>query len=481
MAQSILELIFKTSKSGTGGKAAAAELKEFKGTVGEISGGLLGFNAAGLTAAGAIVAVGNYAKQSVEKFLAYGAAVREMASITGTGTEATSRLIQTMDDLGVTQEQLASITQQASKKGFVMTTENLAKLADQYNELNTIEEKNKLLTDTLGKSGLELAKVMQEGGTAIREMAAAQSESMILTEAEAAAAEQLRRNIDEATDTYEGYSLMVGGTMAEAYNKAAEASRAHAKAVEEHRMKTNDDYRAQMEMNQAGRDLIALIGPATEGIAGYNGELENTPGALNAVEDAQIGVNDVMKTYNDTLLFTIASEGLSADAALDLATKMGLVDANTQMAYDKTALWKKQLDDGKITVEEYNRLVKNLSDTIANIKDRDIEINVHVNTEYSGGVNTGLEAGALPSGYTDYNANGADFVVPPGYPNDSYRMGVSSGERVTVVNDRMRWTGEGGGEQVVFHIGQVTIANEADYQKLFRRLSQDITREMRRS
>jgi hypothetical protein len=29
-------------------------------------------------------------------------------------------------------------------------------------------------------------------------------------------------------------------------------------------------------------------------------------------------------------------------------------------------------------------------------------------------------------------AGGANFVVPPGYPNDSYRMGVQSGEHVQV-------------------------------------------------
>lgn len=484
MAQSLLELIFKTSKQGQGGKQAAAELKELKGTVGEVSSGLLGFNASSLTAAGAILAIGGYVKESTEKFIAYGQSISEMAAITGTGTEETSRLVQTMDDFGIGQEKLNMILQQAAKKGFVMSIENVARLADEYNGLATQEEKNALLSDRLGRAGLELAKVFASGSDVIREYAAAQSESLLLTEEEVARAEELRLAIDAANDTFEGYSLTVGGALAEAYNKATEASLAHAKAVEEHRLKTNAAYRAQQEMNQAGRDLIQLSGPMTEGIAGYNGELENTPPALEAVEEAQIGVNDVMKAYNDTLLFTIASEGLSAEAALDLATKMGLVDANTQMAYDKTAEWKRQLDEGQITIEEYNRRVKTLSDTIAGIKNRDIEINVRVNTEYSGGVNTGLEANALPPGYTDYGppggANGADFVVPPGYPNDGFTMQVSSGERVQVTNDRQRWTGEGSGAPVIQFTGPVMVDSEANYQKTLRRLSQDITKAMRK-
>jgi hypothetical protein len=43
-------------------------------------------------------------------------------------------------------------------------------------------------------------------------------------------------------------------------------------------------------------------------------------------------------------------------------------------------------------------------------------------------------------------ASGADFIVPPGYPHDSYRMNVQSGERVVVIpaNERAKG-GKGGG------------------------------------
>jgi hypothetical protein len=479
MPQSLLELIFKTSKQGQGGKQAAAELKELKGTVAEVSSGMLGFNAANLTAAGAILAVGNYAKQSVEKFLAYGETIRELSSITGTGAEETSRLVQTMDDFGIATEKVGTIAEQAAKKGFLLTTETLADLADEYNSLETQEEKNALMTQRLGKAGLELNKVMEEGGDAIREMAAAQSENLILTEQEAAAAEQLRRNIDTATDTWEGYMLVVGGKLAEAYNKATEASEAHAASMERHRLKNKEGAAAQEEMNQKGRDLLAMTTPLTEGIAGYNGVLENTPGALKAVEDAQGGVNDVMKSYSDMLLFNIASEGLSAEAALSLATRMGLVDSATSTAYDSTAKWKKELENGKITIEEYDAKVLALQKTIAALQDREVNVTVNVRS------NSNLGANMMPSGLTDYlpkppgGANGADFVVPPGYANDSYLMAVSSGERVTVQNDRMRWTGEGGAGMNVTFTGAIVVDSEANYQKTLRRLSADITKAVR--
>jgi len=53
-------------------------------------------------------------------------------------------------------------------------------------------------------------------------------------------------------------------------------------------------------------------------------------------------------------------------------------------------------------------------------------------------------------------AAGGSFVVPPGYPNDSYVMGLTSGEHVDV-----RRPGEGGGEMVL-NVGPINIYGDAD-------------------
>ena len=51
-------------------------------------------------------------------------------------------------------------------------------------------------------------------------------------------------------------------------------------------------------------------------------------------------------------------------------------------------------------------------------------------TTYAAGGGSGGGTGGTPTkgGY----ATGGDFIVPSGYPNDSYGIGVSSGERVTI-------------------------------------------------
>jgi len=406
---SVIDILIKANTS-----KASGDMKKFGGTLDEILRGLTGFSMKGLGAAGVVVGIGNAIKDSTEKFIAYGKAMTEMAAITGTGVEETSRLVQTMDDFGITQEKLNTILQQAAKKGFVMTVDSVARLADEYNSLETQEERNALMTERLGRAGLDLNKVMESGSAVIREYAAAQSEALILTAEEAARAEELRLAIDAANDTFEGYSLTLGGAVAQAYNKATEASLAHARSVEENRRAHNENYRAQQESKEAGLALVNMYSAATEGIAGYSGALENSIGPLQAVQDATYAVTDVLKSYNDQLLFTIASEGLSADEAMNLATRMGLVDQNTQAAYQKTAEWKAQLDAGIITVAEYQAKILGLQAAIASLKDR--TVTVTMNLEYAGGANSNLGGNVLPSGYTDYQQRASGGPVNYGQP-----------------------------------------------------------------
>jgi hypothetical protein len=128
--QSILELIFKTSKQGQGGKEAAKELRELKGTVGEVSSGLMGFNAGALTAAGAVLAVGSFAKESVANWSAYAESMGKAADASGIGADEMSRIAQAADDMRVPIESVTQAFKLALKNGFQPTIENLATLAD---------------------------------------------------------------------------------------------------------------------------------------------------------------------------------------------------------------------------------------------------------------------------------------------------------------------------------------------------------------
>ena len=60
--------------------------------------------------------------------------------------------------------------------------------------------------------------------------------------------------------------------------------------------------------------------------------------------------------------------------------------------------------------------------------------------------------------------HGADFVVPPGFPRDSFPMGVTSGERVIVIPRGGQMAGAAG--NVSINVGPVTVVDPMDLAQL---------------
>lgn len=142
-------------------------------------------------------------------------------------------------------------------------------------------------------------------------------------------------------------------------------------------------HKGYMDINEATamvRDEIILYDAAIDTTA------EDMIAAAIAGEDftesqeevaaATISANDVMRKYNEQLLFNIASEGLSEDAALELAWAMGLVDEKTYYAYQQTNELKQMLADGTITADQYKLAILLLGDEIEGLSDKDIYIRI---------------------------------------------------------------------------------------------------------
>ncbi|MCZ2459149.1 MAG: hypothetical protein LC128_05945 [Chitinophagales bacterium] len=89
--------------------------------------------------------------------------------------------------------------------------------------------------------------------------------------------------------------------------------------------------------------------------------------AINTVKDATNNAEAAMRTYTEALLFKIASEGLSEEAALQLAYSMGLVDEKTVYATEKVNIYKDMLEQGIITEETFISLTTTLGDEMDKI------------------------------------------------------------------------------------------------------------------
>lgn len=108
--------------------------------------------------------------------------------------------------------------------------------------------------------------------------------------------------------------------------------------------------------------------------------LKSQTKAVEAVKDATNNAEAAMRKYSEALLFKIASEGLSEEAALQLAYSMGLVDEKTVYATEKVNIYRQMLEDGSITVETYNSLIATLGGLLGGLpsdKDIDIYLNIH--------------------------------------------------------------------------------------------------------
>ena len=101
--------------------------------------------------------------------------------------------------------------------------------------------------------------------------------------------------------------------------------------------------------------------------------------AQQAVADATNNADAAMRSYSESLLFKIASEGLSAEAAYDLAVSMGLVDKNTVAATKQTNYYQELLASGIIDQTQYNLLIRELGWDIENLPEgKTLEIDDNV-------------------------------------------------------------------------------------------------------
>jgi len=153
---------------------------------------------------------------TIGKTAAYAAEVSSLSRITGQSTEETSRVIQVFDDMGVSTQQLEAATKKLSADGLSLNISTLAQLSDEYNKLAPGSERAAFLTDKFGKSGLDMARAMEQGGSALRAMAAEQSGALILTEKQAQAYQDWTMSVDSAEDATASFAAAMGNALAPA-------------------------------------------------------------------------------------------------------------------------------------------------------------------------------------------------------------------------------------------------------------------------
>jgi hypothetical protein len=168
----------------------------------------------------------NWAKNEVKGLTSeldnYVQETRKISMLTGTSTEEASRMIQVADDQRVSVEELTMALRMAAQKGLTPNIEGLAKLADQYNALPTAADRAAFAQENFGRGWVNMAKLLGQGGDAIRENAAAIDASLIIDQKAVDATDALYKAQDDLGDALTGVKLELATALLPAMQSLAE-------------------------------------------------------------------------------------------------------------------------------------------------------------------------------------------------------------------------------------------------------------------
>lgn len=388
-------------------KATDKASKELQGVQDKLGG--LGNVAAGVgTAIGAVgIATGTLAagfKLLVEPAVQYGLAVSDLSSKLGTSAEVASTWIQVADDMRISSGSMNIAFKTLAADGIQPTIENVGRLADEYVALKSPTEKAQFAMEHFGaRAGPELQRLLEKGSAGLRELAAsAEASGLVIDDLQAEKMVNMYARMDEFGDRVEALKMKLGFFFADILMRAQDAA-----------------YQG-----------ILLLGHALGFVS--DEEMVAAAQGMDAAEamDAQaLAADKAALSYEALGSAQLLQMAAQAYIAGDTATVRALM-----AQYDAA----KKLEDRLKAIVDLLRVVGTgfTAEEMAQ----------------SGKVTHG----GPQEGY----ASGGEFTVPPGFPNDSYLVGLTSGEHVTVDRSSSRRV----------NIGTVVINDKYDQQSFERML-----------
>jgi hypothetical protein len=166
-------------------------------------------------ATGALIGAGVAVKKLADDYTAYAMQVRELVTLIGATPEEASKLIQVADDMGIAFESLIGAMEAGVRRGVEPTIEGIAALSDEYLTLDAGIERSQFLMEKFGRTGQDLARLMELGGQKIAEMGQSiEGTGLLMTTQGVQAAEEYRVALDELGDAALGAKLKIGGQLA---------------------------------------------------------------------------------------------------------------------------------------------------------------------------------------------------------------------------------------------------------------------------
>ena len=198
-------------KIGADTKDLQKGLTGAKQGLGDVTKGVMSSVLGFATFSGAVLAAGKALKDTINDTVAYAEQVRQLSRTIGSTPEEASKLIQAADDVKVSFETMQTAMNIAIKKGLDPTIDGMGALADEYVAIQDPIDRSRFLLENFGRSGGEMAALMEIGADGIRELGdAAESTGLVLSQVDLDATRTYEKALDELSDTFEGMKIEVG-------------------------------------------------------------------------------------------------------------------------------------------------------------------------------------------------------------------------------------------------------------------------------
>jgi hypothetical protein len=473
-------------------KQAIAETQKLEKATGSATqrmgadfGGLKLATAAAFAAmAGAAVAVKKAFDQTVGVFQDYSLTVATMAQKTGASVESMSALIQVADDARISQQQLTESMRGALRSGFNPTIANLEALADKYVGLNDPIARAKLLTDTFGRSGLEMGRMFEKGAAGIKaSITQAERFGLVLDKEAIAKAEALHAALDDMDDALFGLKVQIGAGVVPAVTRLADGlltwfdiARDGQIILAEATVQTlewaaalpmasdglklvAEGLRENLTANLAANEILGETGPITDEVAGKMDKLaQRTGDARHAFDGLKLAAADAIQGQLDMATWA-AGGGVEVETAVRDITaaydsgNLSLGEMRGLLQWTQLETLRLQVNAGLITFEEASATARDLGLSLETprksmdeiradfdrLQSKDVTVTIHENIIRT--IRRGDEAptkrqhGGRLSPITEVGEAGTegiigDVVIPHGMWESMKRLGLLPGRRM---------------------------------------------------
>ena len=244
------------------------------------------------------------------EFVKYAEQVKNLSRNIGVSAEDASRLIQIGDDVRISYESMSTAMKIAQKQGIDVSIDGLTKLADKYKSLAPGVERTQFLMKTFGRSGLEMGKLLEQGGAGVTKMSAEVEKALVLTDESIKKSDEYQRSVDTLSDSFLALKVSVGsylvGPATDLLNDERDHIRAREILAEQGKnwlFTSNKEDLAALALAKSEREAADAAFLLKEGIEGVTGSGDENEKALTsqkaAVEAAGKAFDDYKKMLDE--------------------------------------------------------------------------------------------------------------------------------------------------------------------------------------